>query len=86
LRLLSKKKPEKSLTVRIKRTGGRAAMVDTSCRREAEPEKLYRIIEFGQAKLDMPAEVMAIEYDPNRNAFIALIQYEDKEKKYIIAP
>ncbi|MEK7562261.1 MAG: 50S ribosomal protein L2, partial [Patescibacteria group bacterium] len=49
-------------------------------------KKLYRIIEFSQTKMDMPAKVIALEYDPNRTAFIALIEYTDKQKQYIIAP
>ena len=87
LLVLTKKKPEKNLLVRVKRTGGRGSNGRITSRHIGGGErKLYRLIEFGQKKLDMPAEVIALEYDPNRNAFLALIQYEDKEKKYIIAP
>lgn len=49
-------------------------------------KKLYRIIDFKRDKRDIKAEVLAIEYDPNRNARIALVQYEDGEKRYILAP
>jgi large subunit ribosomal protein L2 len=85
--VLTKKKPEKSLTVRIKRTGGRGSDGRITTRHiGGGARKLYRIVEFAQKIMDVPAEVMAIEYDPNRNAFIALIQYEDGKKKYIIAP
>lgn len=88
LLVLSKKKPEKNLLVRIKKTGGRGSNGRiTSWQKGGGARKLYRVVEFGQKKLDVPAEVIALEYDPNRNAFLALIQYEDnKEKKYIIAP
>ncbi|MFA5228559.1 MAG: 50S ribosomal protein L2 [Candidatus Paceibacterota bacterium] len=84
---LTKKKPEKSLTVRIKRTGGRGSSGRITTRHiGGGARKLYRIVEFAQKIMDVPAEVMAIEYDPNRNAFIALIQYEGGIKKYIVAP
>lgn len=87
LLVLSKKKPEKSLVVRIKRTGGRGSNGRiTSRHMGGGARKLYRLVEFGQKRLDVPAEVIALEHDPNRNAFLALIQYEDKEKKYIVAP
>ena len=49
-------------------------------------KKFYRMIEFAQTKMDAPATVIALEYDPNRTAFIALIEYKDGEKQYIIAP
>jgi len=85
--LLTKKKPEKSLTVRIKRTGGRGSDGRVTTRHiGGGARKLYRVIEFAQKRMDETAEVIALEYDPNRNAFIALIQYEDGQKKYIIAP
>lgn len=84
---LSNKKPEKSLLVRVKKTGGRGSNGRiTSWQKGGGARKLLRLVEFGQKKLDMPAEVIALEYDPNRNAFLALIQYEDKQKKYIVAP
>lgn len=88
LLVLTKKKPEKNLLRRVKRTGGRGSNGRiTSRHMGGGARKLYRVVEFGQKRLDVPAEVIALEYDPNRNAFLALIQYEDnKEKKYIIAP
>ena len=88
LKVLTKhKKPEKSLLVRIKRTGGRGSNGRiTSWHRGGGARKLYRIIDFKQTKLDMPGEVISLEYDPNRTGFIALLQYEDGDKKYILAP
>jgi len=86
--LLSKKKPEKSLLKNIKRRVGRSKSSGriTVRHKGGGVKKLYRIIEFSQTKMDMPAKVTALEYDPNRTAFIALIEYSDKKKQYIIAP
>ncbi|MFA6252061.1 MAG: 50S ribosomal protein L2 [Candidatus Paceibacterota bacterium] len=88
LKVLTKnKKPEKNLLVRIKNTGGRGSNGRiTSWQKGGGSRKLYRLVDFKQTKKDIPAEVIALEYDPNRTAFIALIQYSDGEKKYIIAP
>jgi len=85
--LTKHKKPEKSLLVRVKRTGGRGSNGRITSRHiGGGARKLYRVIDFGQKKLDIPAEVIAIEHDPNRNAFIALLLHETKEKAYVIAP
>ncbi|BFT94376.1 MAG: 50S ribosomal protein L2 [Minisyncoccus archaeiphilus] len=88
LKVLTKnKKPEKNLLVRIKKTGGRGSNGRiTSWNKGGGARKLYRIIDFKQTKKDIPAEVVSLEYDPNRTAFIALLRYEDGDKKYIIAP
>ena len=87
LKSLSKKKAEKGLVLRLKRSGGRGSSGRiTSRHRGGGARKLYRLIDFKQLKRDVPAEVIALEYDPNRTAFIALLQYEDKEKSYILAP
>jgi len=85
---LTKKKPEKKLLKYIRRSVGRSKSSGriTTRHKGGGVKKLYRIIEFSQTRLDSPAKVIALEYDPNRTAFIALIQYEDKEKQYIIAP
>ncbi len=84
---ITKKKPEKSLLKIKKRKGGRNNQGKITVRHRGGGAKRYiRIIDFKQDKLDMSAEVLAIEYDPNRGARIALVQYEDKSKKYIIAP
>ena len=79
-------KPEKSLLVTKKRTGGRNNHGKmTSKYRGGGHKKRYRIIDFKRDKFDVVGEVTSIEYDPNRSAFIALVTYSDKEKRYIIA-
>lgn len=84
---ISKKKPEKSLLRSIKKTGGRNAFGRITVRhRGGGHKKLYRIIDFKRDKFDLPGKVIAIEYDPNRSARIALIEYPDKEKRYILTP
>ncbi len=84
---ITKSKPEKSLTKYVHRKKGRNNRgVITSRHRGGGHKKLYRIIDFKRDKRDMNAEVLAIEYDPNRNARLALVEYEDKEKRYILAP
>ena len=85
---LTKKKPEKKLLKYVKRHVGRSASSGeiTVRHKGGGVKKMYRIIEFSQTKQDMPAKVIALEYDPNRTAFIALIEYTDKTKQYIIAP
>ncbi|MFH1347902.1 MAG: 50S ribosomal protein L2 [Candidatus Margulisiibacteriota bacterium] len=83
---ITKHKPEKSLLKRIGKTSGRDWRGRVTARgRGGGNRKLYRIIDFKRDK-DMPAKVLGIEYDPNRNARIALLQYQDSEKRYIIAP
>jgi large subunit ribosomal protein L2 len=84
---ITKDKPEKSLTKHVHRAKGRNNRgVITSRRRGGGHKRLYRQIDFRRDKHNITAEVIAIEYDPNRNARIALVQYEDGEKRYIIAP
>ena len=85
---LSKKRPEKSLLKYVKRNVGRSASSGqiTVRHKGGGVKKLYRVIEFSQTRMDNPAKVIALEYDPNRTAFIALIQYKTGEKQYIIAP
>jgi large subunit ribosomal protein L2 len=84
---LAKKRPERALTKSKKRTGGRNCYGRiTSRRRGGGHKKLYRVIDFRRALLDVPAIVIAIEYDPNRSANIALVQYDNGDKNYIIAP
>ncbi len=80
-------KPEKTLTVGLCKTGGRnnTGRV-TSWHRGGGHKRKYRIIDFKRVKHDIYATVQRIEYDPNRSSFIALIQYEDGEKSYILAP
>jgi len=80
-------KPEKSLLEPVKKSGGRNAQGRRSMRYiGGGHKKHYRIIDFKRNKHDIPATVLSIEYDPNRTAFIALLKYEDGEKRYIIAP
>lgn len=80
-------KPEKSLTTTIKRTGGRNNEGHRTARYIGGGHKRkYRIIDFKRDKKDVTCEVMTIEYDPNRSARIALVQYTDGEKRYILAP
>ena len=83
---ITKGKPQKSLLVRLRKTAGRDWRGRVSMRgRGGGSRKLYRVIDFKRNK-DMLAKVIGIEYDPNRNARIALIEYEDKERRYILAP
>ncbi len=84
---ITKSKPEKSLTKYVHRKKGRNNRgVITSRHRGGGHKRLYRMIDFRRDKRNITAEVLAIEYDPNRNARIALVQYEDGEKRYILAP
>jgi len=84
---LTKKEPEKTLLKPSKKRMGRAQNGRITTRHKGGGvKKLYRLIEFGEPKLDVKAKVTALEYDPNRTSFIALIQYEDKTKSYILAP
>lgn len=84
---VTKSTPEKSLLTVLKKHSGRNSYGRITVRHKGGGnKKKYRIIDFRRMREDMPAKVVGIEYDPNRTAYIALIQYEDGEKKYIIAP
>ena len=84
---ITKSKPERSLTEAIKKSGGRNDSGHRVMRYIGGGHKRrYRIIDFKRDKFNVPATVAAIEYDPNRTARIALLQYADGEKRYIIAP
>jgi len=84
---ITKGTPEKSLTVAKRRTGGRNNNGRiTSRHRGGGHKQRYRIIDFKREKHDVPAKVVAIEYDPNRSANIALLHYADGEKRYILSP
>ena len=84
---ITKSTPEKSLTVTIKKNSGRNNQGKITVRHHGGGEKRkYRIIDFKRNKLNVPGSVASIEYDPNRTANIALINYADGEKRYIIAP
>lgn len=84
---ITKKTPEYSLTEALRKTGGRnnSGRI-TSRRRGGGHKRRYRIIDFKRNKFDIKGKVSAIEYDPNRSPRIALIEYEDNEKRYILVP
>ena len=84
---ITRQKPQKKLIFIKKKTGGRNVQGKITVRHIGGGEKRYiRVIDFKRDKFDMPAKVISIEYDPNRNARIALVLYSDGEKRYIIAP
>lgn len=84
---LSKVEPERSLLEPLKKSSGRNSYGRITVRhRGGGNRRKYRVIDFKRDKHGVPAEVKTLEYDPNRSAFIALVQYEDGEKRYIIAP
>ncbi len=84
---LSKVAPERSLLVSLKKNSGRNSYGRITVRhRGGGQRRKYRIIDFKRDKFDIPATVVSVEYDPNRSAFIALLQYEDGEKRYILQP
>jgi large subunit ribosomal protein L2 len=84
---ITARKPEKSLLAPLKRSGGRNNRGRITTRsRGGGPRRLYRIIDFKRNKEGVPGRVVSIEYDPNRSARIALINYADGEKRYILAP
>ncbi len=84
---LSKVAPERSLLVSLKKNSGRNSYGRITVRhRGGGVRTKYRVIDFKRDKFDIPATVKSVEYDPNRSAFIALLQYEDGEKRYILQP
>jgi large subunit ribosomal protein L2 len=84
---LTKKRPEKSLTVALKSKAGRNNQGKITVRhRGGGNKRLLRLIDFKRSKQGIPGTVIALEYDPNRSARIALIQYRDGERRYILAP
>ncbi len=84
---ITKSTPEKSLTVALRKTGGRNNKGRITVRhRGGGHRRRYRIIDFKRDKFDIPAKVASIEYDPNRSANIALLFYSDGEKRYILSP
>ena len=84
---ITKTKPEKSLTTPLKKSGGRNNTGRITCRHIGGGHKRkYRLIDFKRSKLNVPAKVVSIEYDPNRTCRIALLEYEDGVKSYILAP
>src|SRR5205085_9256657 len=86
-REVTRSKPEKALTEGISKSGGRNSNGrKTSRHRGGGAKRRYRKIDFKRQKDGVPARVAAIEYDPNRTAYIALLHYADGEKRYILAP
>lgn len=84
---ITRSKPEKSLTRSVHRAKGRNNRGVVTCRhRGGGHKRLYRIVDFHRNKHNIPAKVVSIEYDPNRNARIALLHYQDGEKRYILHP
>ena len=84
---ITKTRPERSLTESLRRSGGRNNQGRVTVRhRGGGHKRRYRIIDFKRNKFDSKATVISIEYDPNRSARIALVEYADGERRYIIAP
>lgn len=84
---ITKSKPEKKLTKRLQKHAGRNNQGKITVRhRGGGTKRRYRMVDFKRTRFDVPAEVMAIEYDPYRSARIALVKYEDGEKAYMLAP
>lgn len=84
---LTKKEPEKSLLKPIKKRGGRNKAGKITIRHRGGGEKRkYRIVDFAQEKINIPGKVEAMEYDPNRTAFLMLVLYKDGERRYLLAP
>lgn len=86
-KILTKKEPYKSLTKWFKRAKGRNAQGRiTSRHKGGGVKRLYRMIDFKMDKINQPATLLSVEYDPNRSGFIGLVEYQDKEKRYILLP
>ena len=85
--LLTRHRPEKKLVQPIKKTGGRNNLGRITSRyRGGGHKRAYRLIDFKRNKADIPGTIESIEYDPNRSAFIALVLYQDGERRYILMP
>lgn len=86
-KILTKKKPEKRLLLSLKKHAGRNVSGRITVRHQGGGvKKLYRIVDFGQEKLGIEGKIIALEYDPYRTAFLALVEYEDKDRRYVLAP
>ncbi|MBU1062046.1 MAG: 50S ribosomal protein L2 [Candidatus Omnitrophica bacterium] len=84
---ITKDRPEKSLTESLKKTGGRNSQGRITSRwRGGGHKRRYRIVDFKRNKMDVPGKVLSIEYDPNRSSRIALVEYEDNERRYVLWP
>lgn len=85
--ILSKKEPEKKLLLSLGKEGGRSSSGRISVwHRGGGVKRLYRIVDFGQEELGVSGKVIALEYDPNRTAYLALVEYPGGQKRYILAP
>ncbi len=85
--ILSKKEPEKKLLKFIKQNAGRSSSGRITVRHRGRGVKrLYRSVDFGQEKIGVLGKVSAIEYDPNRTGFLALVEYQDRDKRYVLCP
>jgi len=85
--VLTKKKPEKALLIPKKKKAGRNNLGHLTVRHQGGGHKrMIRIVDFKREKVGIPAAVIALEYDPNRSAYLALLEYADKERRYIVAP
>ena len=86
-KIITKKNPEKKLIVFFKKRAGRARSGRITVRHQGGgARRLYRIVDFGQEKLGIPAKLIAVEYDPNRTSFIGLFEYQGGEKRYRLLP
>ena len=84
---ITKHTPEKALLRPLTKSGGRNSYGRITCRyRGGGHKRMYRLIDFQRSKINQPAKVLGIEYDPNRSVRIALVEYQDKTKNYILAP
>jgi len=87
MKLFTKKEPEKKLLLSLKKKAGRSFTGRVTIRhRGGGVKRLYRFVDFGEEKLGIPGKIVALEYDPNRTSFLALVEYQDGEKRYLIAP
>lgn len=84
--MITKKKPEKKLLAPLKKTGARSGGKISVRHRGGGAKRMYRLVEFGEQKKNLTATVVGVEYDPNRSARVALLEYENKDRQYVIAP
>jgi len=85
--VFTKKEPEKKLLISLKQNAGRSSSGRVSVRHQGGGVKrLYRIVDFGQEKINLPGKVVAIEYDPYRTSYIILVEYKDGDKRYVLSP
>ena len=86
-KVITKSKPERKLLRALKKSGGRNSAGRITIRhRGGGSRRLYRVVDFGQEHIGVKGKIVAIEYDPNRNAFIGLVEYENGKKGYVVAP